>query len=714
MRKSFFAVLTLFLLTSSVHAQVKLPVYLDDSQPLELRVEDALSQLTLEEKVALCHAQSKFSVAGVPRLGIPAIWMSDGPHGIRAEINWDNWGYAKWTSDSCTAFPSLTCLSATWNPELAYSHGVAIGAEARYRQKDILLAPGVNIYRSPLNGRNFEYLGEDPFLSSKMVVPYIKGVQSNGVAACVKHYMANNQETLRGSINVEMSDRALNEIYLPAFKAAVTEGQVWAVMGAYNKFRGEYCCENPFLLTKVLKEDWGFKGIVVSDWNAVHSTLPTALAGLDIEMGTDNKDFRDYFLAGPFLKLIKDGTIPQKVLDDKARRVLRIIFLTGMDRNRTFGSFGTAEHATVSRKIAEEGIVLLKNDGQLLPLNISNIHSIAVIGDNATRRQIIGGGSSELKAKYEISPLQGLQNRLPKNIEIKFAQGYSPKKDENETLRKDAIDLASKSELVIFVGGLNKTRGQDTEGDDRENMDLPYGQSGLISEIQKVNPKIVVVLISGNAMTMPWVNSVPAILQAWYPGLEGGNAIASVLCGDINPSGKLPFTFPVKLEQVPAHALKAFPGDGTTVIYKEDIYVGYRWFEKEKIQPLFPFGFGLSYTNFSFGKIVADKNAITSGETMNINIPVKNTGNREGAEVVQLYISAVKPSEDRPVKELKSFKKIRLLPGEEKIVEFVLSPEDLKIYSEKEKSWVINPGNYKILIGNSSRDIYETLNFKYK
>jgi beta-glucosidase len=706
--------LLFFCLSFQAFSQKRQPIYSDEKQPIEIRVENALSLLTLEEKVALCHAQSKFSVAGVPRLGIPALWMSDGPHGIRAEINWGSWDYSKWTSDSCTAFPSLTCLAATWNPELAYSHGVAIGEESRYRNKDILLAPGVNIYRSPLNGRNFEYLGEDPYLSSIMVVPYIKGVQSNGVAACVKHYMANNQETLRGTINVEMSDRALYEMYLPAFKAAVVEGQVMAVMGAYNKFRGTWCCENPFLLTKTLKDDWGFKGVVVSDWDAVHSTKATALAGLDIEMGTDKKEFKDYYLADPFLKQIKNGEIDIKVLDEKAGRVLRTIFLTSMNRNRGLGSFGTKEHADVSRKIAEEGIVLLKNSQQLLPLNLTNIKSIAVIGDNATRRQIVGGGSSELKAKYEISPLQGIKTRLGEGIQVNYAQGYSSKKEKNEQLFKEALDIASKSDMVLFFGGLNKEEGQDCEGADRKNMQLPYKQDSLITEIQKVNPKVVVVLISGNAMEMPWVANVPAILQVWYPGLEGGNAIASILCGDVNPSGKLPFTFPAKLEQSPAHALKSFPGDGTNVVYKEDIYVGYRWFEKQKIQPLFPFGFGLSYTSFTYGKIVADKNILQSPEKIKISISIKNTGTREGSDVVQLYISAVKPLEDRPVKELKAFKKVKLSPGEEKVVDFEVSKDDLKIYSEKEKGWTILPGKYKIMIGNSSRDIYDSLPFTYK
>lgn len=432
---SFISFILLSCLLQSLKAQTALPVYLDSEYSIDQRVANALSLMTLQEKVALCHAQSKFSSAGVPRLGIPEIYMSDGPHGIRAEMNWGNWEYAGWTSDSCTAFPSLNCLAASWNPSLAYEFGAALGAEARYRNKSILLGPGVNIYRTPLNGRNFEYMCEDPRLAAAMAVSYIKGVQMNGVAACVKHYIANNQETLRGFINVEMSDRALNEIYLPAFRAAVVEGGAMAVMGAYNKFRGTYCNENTFLLNEVLKRDWNFKGVVVSDWNGVHSTMGAVLGGVDIEMGTDDrKDFNDYFLANPFLEKLQNGTIDVKVVNDKARRILRIIFLTAMNRSRPFGSFASSQHADLSGKIAEQGIVLLKNEKNILPLAMNNINTIAVIGDNATRKQIVGGGSSELKARYEISPLDGLTKRLNGKVNVVYAQGYSIKKEDQQQL----------------------------------------------------------------------------------------------------------------------------------------------------------------------------------------------------------------------------------------------------------------------------------------
>ena len=714
---SFICFILLSCLLQSLKAQTALPVYLDSKFSIDQRVANALSLMTLQEKVALCHAQSKFSSAGVPRLGIPEIYMSDGPHGIRAEMNWGNWEYAGWTSDSCTAFPSLNCLAASWNPSLAYEFGAALGAEARYRNKSILLGPGVNIYRTPLNGRNFEYMGEDPRLAAAMAVPYIKGVQMNGVAACVKHYIANNQETLRGFINVEMSDRALNEIYLPAFRAAVVEGGAMAVMGAYNKFRGTYCNENTFLLNEVLKRDWNFKGVVVSDWNGVHSTMGAALGGVDIEMGTDDrKDFNDYFLANPFLEKLQNGTIDVKVVNDKARRILRIIFLTAMNRSRPFGSFASSQHADLSGKIAEQGIVLLKNEKNILPLAMNNINTIAVIGDNATRKQIVGGGSSELKARYEISPLAGLTNRLNGKINVVYAQGYSLKKEDQQQLQKEAIDLASKADMVIFTGGLNKETGQDCEGADRESMELPYGQNELIAALLKVNKKVVVVLISGNAVAMPWVDSVAAILQVWYPGMEGGNAIARILCGDVNPSGKIPFTFPKKLTDNPAsqYGTIAFPGDGTNVVYKEDIYVGYRWFDSKKIEPLFPFGFGLSYTTFQIGKMKLNKTTINKGDSIIIKLPVKNTGKRSGSEVVQLYLSRVNPTEDRPEKELKSFKKLFLEPGKTQEAVLSISSKDFEYYSNKTKGWKLEPGMYKILIGNSSRNITEVVQVMVK
>jgi beta-glucosidase len=724
----FFALLLLSI--STINAQ-KTAIYLDNKQPIELRVKDALSKMTLEEKVKLCTAQSKFSSHGVPRLGIPEIWMSDGPHGVRMEILWDSWGHAGWTNDSCTAFPALTCLAASWNPEMSALYGNAIGEEARYRRKDVLLGPGVNIYRTPLNGRNFEYLGEDPFLASKMVVPYIQGVQQNGVAACVKHYALNNQEKWRGHINVELSDRALYEIYLPAFKAAVVEGKVWSIMGSYNQIRGEYACHNNLTLNKILKGEWQFDGCVITDWGGAHDTKQSAYNGLDIEMGTwtngftSNKAFAydDYFLANPYLKMLKSGEISVSNVDDKASRILRMIFRTAMDVNKPYGSLATEEHHNVGRRVGEEGIVLLQNTAKLLPIDASKYKTIAVIGENATRKLTEGGGSSELKVKREVSPLQGLTEKLGAT-KVKYAMGYASgavsydrvlkSKLNTDSLRAAAVKLAAESDIVIFVGGLNKNTQQDSEGDDRRSLALPFGQNELIAELQKVNKNVVLVMLSGNAYEMPWIKETTTLVQAWYIGSEAGRAISNVLSGEVNPSGKLPFTFPVKLADNSAHAFGAisYPGDSINQHYKDDILVGYRWHDTKKIAPQFPFGFGLSYTTFAYGKATADKKKISANETIEISVPVKNTGTVKGKEIVQLYVKDLKSSEIRPEKELKHFTKVELNPGEEKVLTFKLDKTALQFYSDVKKDWVAEAGKFTVLIGASSRDIKAKVDFE--
>ena len=717
----------LFFLLFSVGMSAQItPIYLDDSQPIENRVEDALSRLTLKEKVDLCHAQSKFSSKGVSRLGIPEVWMTDGPHGVRPEIFWDNWSQAQWTNDSCTAFPALTCLAASFNPAVSYLYGKAIGEEARYRNKSILLGPGVNIYRTPLNGRNFEYLSEDPYLASKMVVPYIHGVQSNGVAACVKHFALNNQENWRMDVDVNVSDRALREIYLPAFKAAVTEGKVWSLMGSYNKFRGQHCCHNDLLLNQILKKEWGFGGVVVSDWGGVHNAQEAALNGLDIEMGTNTNgmtssvanSYNSYCLATPFLLALKEGTIEQSIVDDKARRILRLIFRTVMNRCRTFGSFATPEHAAVARKIAQEGIVLLKNEKQQLPISRS-VKSIAVIGENANRSMTIGGGSSELKVKYEISPLEGIINRFGKTAKVEYAMGYGSGKYDYDAvvpstynakiLRTEAVALASKSEMVVLVGGLNKNSNQDCEGRDRVSYSLPFEQNELLTEILKVNKKVVLVLISGNAVEMPWIKEIPAVVQAWYGGTESGNALADILSGDINPSGKLPFTFPVRLQDNAAMSFGkiSYPGDSIThkQEYKDDILVGYRWHDTKGIKPLFAFGHGLSYTSFSYGKVSADKAMYSKNDTLKLSVTITNTGKVDGAEVVQAYVSELKSPVLRPEKELKGFQKVFLKAGATKQVEIKLAVNDWAYFNETTQSWKLNSGRFLIQIGGASDEI---------
>jgi len=716
-----------------VSAQQKTLSYLDVTKPIEERVENALSLMTTEEKVALCHAQSKFSSKGVPRLGIPDVWSADGSHGVSDEKLWDEWSGAQWTNDSCTAFPALTCLAATFNPDISLLYGKSIGEEARYRNKTMLLGPGVNIYRTPLNGRNFEYMGEDPFLASRIVVQYIQGVQSNGVAACVKHFALNNQEISRGEINVNVSDRALQEIYLPAFKAAVQEGKVWSIMGAYNKIRGEHCCESNFLLNKILKNDWKFDGVVVSDWGGVHSTDEAVNGGLDIEMGTYTNGlttqghfpFSSYYLADPFLKGIKSGKYEMSKLDDKASRILRMIFRTTMSANRPFGRFVSPEHSLAAREIADEGIVLLKNSKQFLPIPVGKYTKIAVIGENASRSLIVGGGSTSLKSAYEISPLQGLKNKYGEN-HVVYSMGYAsgrsmygaeePSKLNVDSLQNAAVEIARQADVVLFVGGLNKNYFQDCESGDRKSLSLPFGEDKLIEAIQKVNKNVAVILLSGNAVLMPWLDKIPAVVQGWYLGSEAGNALADIISGDVNPSGKLPISFPKKLEDVGAHAFDklCYPGDSVNVYYKEDILVGYRWLDTKKIEPLFPFGFGLSYTTFQYGKPTISAKSITTADSLVVTIPVKNTGKVAGKEVVQLYVNDEKSSLPRPLKELKGFKKISLQPGEEKTVSFTLTKESLSYYDDKKNTWIAEPGNFKIMIGASATDIRGTVDFILK
>lgn len=717
--------------------QGSVAVYLDESQPIEKRVEDALSRMTLEEKVAILHAQSKFSSAGVPRLGIPEVWCTDGPHGIRPEVLWDEWDQAGWTNDSCTAFPALTCLAATWNPEMSALYGKSIGEEARYREKDILLGPGVNIYRTPLNGRNFEYMGEDPYLSSRMVVPYIEEVQKNGVAACVKHFALNNQEAHRHGIDVEVDDRALNEIYLPAFKAAVQEGGAWAVMGAYNKYKGEHCCHNRYLLNNILKRDWAFDGVVVSDWGGTHDTKQAAENGLDMEFGswTDglswgaSNAYDNYYLAAPYLDMLRKGEASTATLDDKARRVLRLIFRTAMNTRKPFGSLNSPEHLAAARRIAGEGMVLLKNEGGVLPIDLGRAKTIAVVGENAIKMMTVGGGSSSLKVRHEYTPLEGIRAAAAGKAEVIYERGYvgdvtgdyngvktgqdlSESRSEAQLIA-DAAAAARKADAVIFVGGLNKSNHQDCEGDDRLQYGLPYAQDKVIGALAEANPNLAVVIVSGNAVAMPWIDRVPAVLEAWFSGSEAGNALADVVFGAVNPSGKLPFTFPVRLEDNGAHALGEYPGSDK-VKYNESIFVGYRWHDKEQLKPLFAFGHGLSYTAFAVGNVKADRTTLVPNGSIRISADVTNTGDRAGAEVVQLYIGDEQSSLPRPVKELKGFQKVSLNPGQTRTVTFEITPGMLHYYDDAKGAWVAEPGAFTAYVGAASDDIRGTVEFELK
>lgn len=738
--KSFFV--SLFAAGAICTASAELPVYLNPDADIEARVEDALSRMTTCEKVSLLHAQSKFCSPGVQRLGIPELWTTDGPHGIRPEVLWDEWDQAGWTNDSCVAFPALTCLAATWNPEISELYGKSIGEEARYRNKSILLGPGVNIYRTPVNGRNFEYMGEDPYLAGRMVVPYIHGVQSNGVATCVKHYALNNQELNRHTTNPIVDDRTLYEIYLPAFKAAVKEGGTWTIMGAYNYFRGEHACHNDLLLNKILKGEWGFDGAVVSDWGGTHDTRQAITNGLDLEFGSwtngltagASNAYDSYYLAKPYLDLIENGTVGTEELDDKARRVLRLIFRTSMNPKRGFGSLCSDEHYAAARRIGDEGIVLLKNKSDVLPMNITEGARVLVVGENAVKMMTVGGGSSSLKVQHEISPLDGLRAALDGIATVDYERGYvgdvtgeyngvTTGQDLSESrtaeqLIADAVAKAREADYVVFVGGLNKSNNQDCEDTDRAGLGLPYNQDAVIEALARANRNLIVVNISGNAVAMPWVDSVPAIVQAWYLGSEAGNSIADVLLGKVNPSGKLPFTFPVRLEDVGAHATGSYPGtrradaDIYDLPYEEGILVGYRWHDTRNIRPLFAFGHGLSYTTFSYGRLSADRESINPGESITFTIPVTNTGNRAGAEIVQLYISDNEASVMRPAKELKNFAKVYLQPGETKEVSFTVSAGGLAFFDAENHNWVAEAGKFKAHAAAAADNIKSTCEFK--
>lgn len=702
---------------------------------MEKRIEKLIKKMTLEEKVGLLHGNSKFYVAGVERLGIPEWSLSDGPHGVRAEINRHDWAYAGWTNDSASYFPTGTAFAAAWNPELAYRRGEVLGEEARWRKKDVLLGPGVNIIRSPLCGRNFEYMSEDPYMNSVLAVAYIKGLQSRDVACSVKHFAVNNQETNRTTVDVECSERALREIYLPAFKAAVQEGGALTVMAAYNKFRGEFCAENNYLVRKILRNEWGFDGVYVTDWGAAHSTVPSMEAGLDLEMGTLIDKYEDWYYANPLIEAVKSGKVPMSLVDEKVGDVLRVMIKTNvLDPKKRFGpgSMNTKEHQQATYDAAAEAIVLLKNQNNLLPLDFSSIKSLAVIGDNATRKHSNGGLSSEIKAVYEVTPLEALRAKWGDKVDIRFAQGYeklstfvegsnngqssgtfSSKTQESDALLKEAVEVARTSDVALLVCGLN--HDYDTESFDRLNMDIPYGQVELIQEVVKANPRTIVVMIAGSPLNMATVDICsPAIVWAWFNGMEGGNALVDVLSGKVNPSGKMPFTTPVSLDQSPAHALGNFPGRDLKVNYEEDILVGYRWFDTKGLPVVYPFGYGLSYTTFDYSNLNTDKETYDQADTIQATFTLTNTGDREGAEVAQLYVSDPVCSVMRPVKELKGFKKVFLKPGESRRITLDIPVSSLAFYSEAQSQFVVEPGEFILQLGASASDIKQKISVEVK
>lgn len=692
----------------------------------EEKIEKIISELTLKEKVAMCHGNGLFRTEGVKRLNIPPIKMSDGPMGVRAEFPDDSWMPIGNSDDYVTYLPCNTALASTWNVNLAHEAGRVLGNEARGRGKDIILGPGINIVRSPLCGRNFEYMSEDPYLISKLAVPFIRGVQENNdVAACVKHFAVNNQETERLKVEVEVDERTLKELYLPAFEAAVKEGNAYSIMTAYNKLFGYYCSHSEYLIKEILEDEWGFDGVVISDWGAIHDTVEAATAGMDIEMNV-TCNFDEYFFANQLIKAVEEGKVNEEVINEKIRRILRLMYKINIFSNdRKRGRYNSPKHREKTLYIARESIVLLKNENNVLPLKDNQIRTLAVIGENANTMHSNGGGSAEIKALYEVTPLLGIKARLGGQTEVKYAKGYSSDKSEKEKLIEEAVELAKISDAVVIIGGLKHTaedmelennaltvskdkeikRHVDSEGYDKTDMDLPYNQDELIKRVLEVNKNAIVVMLSGAPVKMTeWIDNAATVVQTWYNGMEGGTALAEVLFGDINPSGKLPVTFPRELEDSPAHKIGEFPG-GEKVKYSEGIFVGYRYFSTYDVKPLFCFGHGLSYTNFKYEDLKILVNEEVADVDISVVFKLTNTGHIDGAETVQVYVKDEEASVERPKIELKGFDKVYLKAGETKEIEIKLDKKALAFYSVEDKKWTIEEGTFEIFVGSSSEDI---------
>ena len=684
------------------------------------KIEEIVSELKLEEKVAMVHAAGLFRNGNVERLGIPSLHMSDGPMGVRNEFPNASWVPVGNTDDYVTYLPSISALACTWNRKLAYDSGDVLGKEARGRGKDIILAPGINIVRSPLGGRNFEYMSEDPYLTAQLAVPYIKGIQENDVAACVKHFAVNSQETERLNVDVVIDERAVREIYLPAFEAAVKEGNSYSIMSAYNKLWGLHCSHNKWLLRDVLEKEWGYDGVLVSDWSAISDTKLAAEAGMDIEMSvTDN--FDEYFFANPLIEAVKEGAVKEELIDEKVRKILKMMYrLNIFSEDRKSGEYNSFESRQKTLDIAREAVVLLKNEENVLPLS-KKANKVAVIGQNANIRHCEGGGSAEVKSLYEVTPLMGIKMLLGGNAEVSYAKGYTHDLNEREKVNEEAIELAKNSDVVIFVGGLKHTKEDfslfqnalhsskqedmviniDSEGNDKTDMKLPYEQDKIINSLLEVNPNTVVVITAGSPVDMnSWAEKAKALVNVSYNGMEGGRALAEVLFGDVNPSGKLAVTIPKRLEDSPAHSIGEFPGS-EQVRYDEGIFVGYRYFASYDVEPQFVFGHGLSYTEFKYEDISIDIVEEDNEINAKVSFKLTNIGDKKGSEIAQLYVSDVKSSLKRPALELKGFEKIYLLSGESKKVTIDLNKKAFAFYSEEEKAWIVEPGEFNILIGAS-------------
>ena len=688
-------------------------------------IEELISKLTIEEKSAMIHGVGLFRTGNVDRLNIPSLKMSDGPIGVRNEFPDDSWIPIGNSDDYVTYLPCSLALASTWNKELAYKSGQVLGCEARGRGKDVILGPGINIIRSPLCGRNFEYISEDPYFSGKMAAPFIKGVQENDVSVCVKHFAVNNQETERLNYEAIVDERTLNEIYLPAFETAVKEGNAYSVMSAYNMLFGYHCSHNKKLLQEILREEWGFDGVIISDWGAVHDTELAANAGLDIEMNV-TYNFDEYYFANPLINAVKQGKIKEEVIDEKIRRILELMYkINVFSENRKCGAYNVQEHRQVALDVARESIVLLKNENNFLPLKNKKIKKLAVIGKNADITHSNGGGSAEIKALYEITPLLGLKMRLGGNTEVQYVQGYGIDEEYSENLISEACRAAENADAVIIVGGLKHTEDDlklgsngldvekseeikhriDSEGYDKSDLKLPYNQDELIKRVLKANKNTAVVILSGSPVDMSqWIDDADAVIQTWYNGMEGGRALAEIIFGDINPSGKLTVTFPKKLEDSPAHKLGQFPGD-KTVNYGEGIFVGYRYFKTYDVEPLFCFGHGLSYTDFKYENLNISVDEKNDNVDIEVSFTITNIGGRAGKETAQIYVNDVNSSVERPELELKEFTKVYLEAGESKDIKVKLNKKSLAFYSVDNKKWSIEKGMFNICIGSSVNDI---------
>lgn len=743
-------------------------------EEMNSKIGEIIKKLTLEEKVKMIHGDALFYSGDVERLSIPAVNMSDGPMGVRQEFPKASWLPVGNSDDFVTYCPSNSAIAATWNKDLAYEAGIVMGQEARGRGKDVILGPGINIKRVPANGRNFEYMSEDPYLISQLVVPLINGIQESDVAACVKHFALNNQETERLWVNVEIDERALREIYLPGFEAAVKDGKTESLMGAYNLFRGKHCCEDKSLLKDILRDEWGYDGTIISDWGAVHDTKAAAESPLDIEMSV-TYDFDDYKLANPLIEAVKKGGAKEKDIDEKVRHILLMMFrlkmIGALAGERKAGCYNTPEHRSKVKEVADESFVLLKNDDKRLPLSDKNVKELLVIGDNAERLHSSGGGSAEIKALYEISPLMGIKSHLGGNTKVTYKRGYyvSPKEESQESwqekstdenldqsavvnarkqvsdeirkkrdeLRDEAVKAAAHFKDVILVVGLN--HDYDVEGFDRDDITLPYEQDQLIEEVLKVNPDTVIVVMAGNAVSMgKWKDKAKAILWQWYCGMEGGNSLADIIFGKINPSGKLPESMPYKMEDCGALAIGEYPGRPLndeekkrmnahiTEEYKDGIYVGYRYYEKYNVPVQYCFGHGLSYTSFEYSNISVDldetviKNAkdkyfdgdeiildekIKNDIAANVFCSVKNTGEYFGKEIIEIYVGKNDSHVDRPIKELKGFKKAALEAGRECRASIELPLMAFSYYNKEKRAFVAETGKYQIYVGKSLQDI---------